>query len=214
MDYLVLEDFTPLSLQNQLETMIMYNDQVTWGYREQTAGVDGVDWNEVDPNIRETWMLQHDIFGIDVGVRNQMSFDLAKTNIFFLEHYLGKSIKMLQRIKANMTVKMSEHKGCHHPPHVDVGNGDAFSMVYYLHDNTEGDTIIFDKKYNPTNPSTKQHEGLKELVRVSPKKGRAVVFPSNRFHASSIPWESERRCIINYVFFADKDLLDGIPSTS
>jgi len=207
MDYLVLDDFTPLSLQNQLETMIMYNDQVTWGYREQTAGVDGVDWSKVDPNIRETWMLQHDMFGHDVGVRSQFSFDLAKTNIFFLEHYIGKPIKMLQRIKANMTMKDVEAKGCHHPPHVDIANPDSFSMVYYLHDNTEGDTIIFDKKYNANNPSDRQHEGLKELTRVSPKKGRAVVFNSNRFHASSIPWKSERRCIINYVFFAEPNFL-------
>ena len=37
-----------LSLQNPIETMILYND-LTWGYREQTAGVDGVDWSKVDP---------------------------------------------------------------------------------------------------------------------------------------------------------------------
>ena len=76
---------------------------------------------------------------------------------------------MLQRIKANMTMKDVEAKGCHHPPHVDIANPDS-SMVYYLHDNTEGDTIIFDKKYNANNPSDRQHEGLKELTRVSPKK--------------------------------------------
>lgn len=207
MDYLILEDWTPLSLQNQLETMIMYNDTVTWGYRDQTAGVDGIDWEAVDPKIKETWMLQHDMYGIDVGVKNQATFDLAKINLFFLEHYLNRSINIVQRIKANMCVRDIEAKGMYHPPHVDVGNPDAFSMVYYLHDDTDGDTVIFDRQYNPNNPSKKQHEGLNELVRVTPKKGRAVVFNSNRYHASSIPAEHERRCIINYCFFADMDFL-------
>lgn len=207
MDYLILEDWTPLSLQNQLETMIMYNDTVNWGYRDQTAGVDGIDWEAVDPKIKETWMLQHDMYGIDVGVRNQATFDLAKINLFFLEHYLNRPINIVQRIKANMCVKDVEAKGMYHPPHVDVGNPDAFSMVYYLHDDTDGDTVIFDRQYNPNNPSKKQHEGLNELVRVTPKKGRAVVFNSNRYHASSIPSEHDRRCIINYCFFADMDFL-------
>ena len=207
MDYLILDDFTPLSLQNQLETMIMYNDTVNWGYRDQTAGVHGVDWSSLYPQVQETWMLQHTMFGIDVGVSNQETFDLAKINLFFLEYYMGKSINILQRVKANCLVKHSELPGKNHPPHVDLGNPDCFSMVYYLHDDTDGDTILYDRQFNANNPSKRQHEGLNELVRVSPKKGRAVVFNSNRYHASSIPSEHERRCIINYVFFADMDFL-------
>ena len=39
--------------------MIMYNDTVNWGYRDQTAGVDGIDWEAVDPKIKETWMLEN-----------------------------------------------------------------------------------------------------------------------------------------------------------
>lgn len=207
MDYLILEDFTPLSLQNQLETMIMYNDLITWGYRDQTAGVDGVDWEKVSPDIRESWQFQHDMFAHDLGVKSQPTFELAKINLYFLEHYMKKPINMVQRIKANCLVQDPFAKGKYQPPHVDIGNSDAFSMVYYLHDDTDGDTIIFDRKYNPSNPSKTQHEGLNEIVRVSPKKGRAVVFNSNRYHASSSPTEHQRRCIINYVFLADVNFL-------
>ena len=210
MDYLILDDFTPLSLQNQLETAILYNDAITWGYRDQTAGVDGINWEEVNPNIRESWQFQHDIYAVDSGVKSPASFDLTKINLFFLEHYMNTSINMVQRIKCNCLVQDVLAKGKHQPPHVDVGNADAFSMVYYLHDDTDGDTILFDRQYNPNNPSKKQHEGLNELVRVTPKKGRAVVFNSNRYHASSSPTDSQRRCIINYVFFADQNFLTKI----
>jgi hypothetical protein len=48
---------------------------------------------------------------------------------------------------------------------------------------------------------------LKEVARVTPKKGRAVIFNSNRFHASSSPVIEPRRVIINYCFFADPNFL-------
>ena len=75
-------------------------------------------------------------------------------------------------------------------------------MVYYLHD-CDGDTILFDKKLSKFGG----HTDLIELARVTPKQGRAVIFNSNRFHASSSPVNNQRRVIINYVFFADKTFL-------
>jgi hypothetical protein len=51
---------------------------------------------------------------------------------------------------------------------------------------------------------------LTECGRVSPKKGRAVIFPSNRYHASSSPVEASRRVIINFVFLAPETFLTKI----
>ena len=74
-------------------------------------------------------MLQHDMFGHDVGVRSHLL--IAKTNIFLiLEHYIGKPIKMLQRIKANMTMKDVEAKGCH-SSHVDIQSRQFLWYIIY-----------------------------------------------------------------------------------
>ena len=46
--------------------------------------------------------------------------------------------------------------------------------------------------------------------RITPKKGRAVLFHSNRFHASSNPVVAQRRVIINHVFTTDDNFLTKI----
>ena len=103
-------------------------------------------------------------------------------------------------MKSNLLLQDPLAVGKYHAPHIDLANEDAFSMVYYVHD-CDGDTIIFDKTV------TKGHINLEEVARVTPKKGQAVIFNSNRFHTSSSPITNTRRVIINYAFFADKTFL-------
>ena len=42
--------------------------------------------------------------------------------------------------------------------------------------------------------------GLKEIGRVEPKKGRAIIFPSNIMHTGTCPINHENRLVINFVF--------------
>jgi ectoine hydroxylase-related dioxygenase (phytanoyl-CoA dioxygenase family) len=68
------------------------------------------------------------------------------------------------------------------------------SMVYYVND-SDGDTFLFNEFQN----SNKVTEvTLKQ--RVMPRKGRAVIFDSNRFHASSNPINNTSRFVINFTF--------------
>ena len=39
MEYVVLDNFTPKSLQDRIEHLLMFSEQVTWQYRSQTGGV-------------------------------------------------------------------------------------------------------------------------------------------------------------------------------
>lgn len=197
--HLVIDDFTPPSVINQLGGALLGSD-ATWKFRDQSSGADAVDPD--DKNIRETPQFIHEIFhDKEQGIQSPV-FELAKMPLMFLEHYMGNNIKMPIRIKANLLLQDKESKGKYHAPHIDVANEDAFSMVYYLHD-SDGDTILFDKKLSKFGG----HTDLVELDRITPKKGRAVIFNSNRFHASSSPLIDQRRVIVNYVFFADKTFL-------
>lgn len=206
MEYKIIDPLVPESLANQIEACTMWRDEMTWGYRDQTAGVDG-DWDPNDPKIRETFQFQHDVFAID---RGQLSpfLELLQTPLHFAEFHTGVKIAQPQRIKVNMLVKDKEATGFYHPPHVDIGNTDAYSMVYYVHD-CDGDTVLFDKTFDANN-KLPQNRNMKEIVRSTPKKGSAIIFKSTRFHASSNPVVNDRRIIINYVFFAPSDFLTKI----
>jgi|TARA_B100001094_G_C18159339_1_gene788326 hypothetical protein len=196
MTHLVVDNFLPLSLQNQLEGALM-ND-IPWQYRDSSSG-EGDHADPNDTNIKESTQFVHNIFHDKEGIQSHI-WELAKIPLMFLEHYLNNSIKMPQRVKANLLLQDPLAVEKYHAPHVDLANEDAFSMVYYVHD-CDGDTIIFDKTVN------KGHTNLKEIARVTPKKGQAVIFNSNRFHTSSSPVINKRRVIINYAFFAGKTFL-------
>jgi ectoine hydroxylase-related dioxygenase (phytanoyl-CoA dioxygenase family) len=97
---------------------------------------------------------------------------------------------------------------------MDLINDNGYAMVYYCHD-ADGETVLFDKRYNQAmshDPRFMNYGAytLKEIARITPKKGRAVLFHSNRFHASSNPVVAQRRVIINHVFTTDDNFLTKI----
>jgi hypothetical protein len=76
-----------------------------------------------------------------------------------------------------------------------------FVVLYYVAD-SDGDTIIVDRQLQDDEPSydNLKLEDYNIIHRVTPKQGRAVIFKSNQFHASSPPIESLKRMVINFVF--------------
>ena len=66
------------------------------------------------------------------------------------------------------------------------------SVLYYVND-SDGDTLIFDKNY-PSEP-----KDMKILARYQPKKGACAIFNSTIYHASCNPINSNKRIVINYI---------------
>ena len=83
-----------------------------------------------------------------------------------------------------MQVKVS-NENITHSPHIDFYFPHKV-LLYYVHD-TDGDTIFYDKFNNE----------YKEIYRVTPKKGSAVVFDGSIYHASTTPNLHQRRIAIN-----------------
>jgi hypothetical protein len=82
--------------------------------------------------------------------------------------------------------------------HIDLAF-EHLIVLYYVND-TDGDTFIFDKTTDYKNinlASVETQSELNIIKRVSPKKGRALVFNGNRYHSSSGPTK-DIRCIINF----------------
>lgn len=100
----------------------------------------------------------------------------------------------IRRIKFNLTWRTPEANNRWQMPHVDnedvIDRGNKWwSIVYYVND-SDGDTVLF-YPY--------------EKVRVSPKQGRALIFPAKMKHAGSNPNSSQDRIVINFVLETEKD---------
>lgn len=87
------------------------------------------------------------------------------------------------------------------PPHIDQPTP-HFVGLYYVND-SEGNTIIYNKKYNLGEYagalSKVEISKLEVLTEVEPKQGRMVIFDGGFYHASTRP-VNKNRCIINYNF--------------
>ena len=84
--------------------------------------------------------------------------------------------------------------------HVDIPQ-QHLVCLYYVND-SDGDTVLFSQTTNdvplPKDTSCIFDESLfTEFKRVTPKKGRVVLFDGNRYHCSSGPTK-DLRCVINF----------------
>jgi len=116
--------------------------------------------------------------------------------VYYLLHVNKLSNYFIDRIKINMNFPFPNNtKENYGPPHTDLdlpnpdlpGAKEAISIIYYIN-NADGDTVFFNKK-------------LKEIKRVSPRQGRAVIFNSSMNHAGSCPIYSPCRQVINFVLY-------------
>ena len=72
-------------------------------------------------------------------------------------------------------------------------------FLYYIND-SDGDTIILDKLHNEGDPFFLENDydfSNDKVERVSPKKGRVVVFNGFQYHAAGIP-KKDPRCVLNF----------------
>ena len=77
----------------------------------------------------------------------------------------------------------------HYKPHTDLPLP-HLALIYYVND-SDGDTVFFEDK------TIENNFKLVERQRVSPKKGRVVLFDGSHLHAGGYPTDVPR-CIVNY----------------
>ena len=133
----------------------------------------------VNDKVYDVGQLVYKIFHDDV---NLLENELDILNI--LDHKFEP-----YKIKYNLLWKVSESNKRYNLPHVDHVEKDYISAIYYVVD-SDGDTCFFYRD---------------ETIRIKPKKGTLVVFPSNILHASSNPIESFERVVINFIIRIMRD---------
>ena len=74
-------------------------------------------------------------------------------------------------------------------PHIDINDRDNFFVVLYYVCDSDGDTIIYNE--------TKESDQYTIKQRVTPKKGRVVIFDGVLMHTAEQPLNNTR-CIVNY----------------
>jgi len=186
MNIKVIDNFA--DIQTQLKIIKNLSNDNSYGYSSSSVSP----WIEKTKDIIDYPQFTKLIFEGRYPFIDDVFFPL----IYRLLHINKLSNYFIYRIKINMNCPFPNNKKENYgPPHTDVeipdpnlpGAKKAISVIYYIN-NTDGDTVFFNKKLN-------------EIKRVSPRQGRAVIFDSNINHAGSCPIYSPCRQIINIILY-------------
>jgi hypothetical protein len=197
MSIVVLDNILPSRLKDEVQHSFEHVD-TPWRYSAGTYASDGED---INLRINELEEPQYVHMAFYEGEATYL-WPLMNSLLYFVEKELNARITTIQRCKVNvLTLSPYYDPIKNHPVHPDRKDAGWYSAIYYITDG-DGDTVFTDVTYPNLEGTSLNYEIVK---RVSPKKGRFVIFPSNVYHASS-PTTCKRRIVANYVFRLKEDI--------
>lgn len=193
-DLLVIDHAVPGSVQGMLANIAL-SDKINW-FRSPgaTYGAGAQRIFPVTPDALDVQQFTHTVYENTQGSepKASMLFPALLPVITAIPY----TIKQMIRIKMNLCIyAKTDNPDAHGMPHVDFTEikEPLLSAIYYVNDST-GDTLIFDQKYGHKGPLTVKS-------RITPKKGRLVVFDGRLLHAGNTPRTNDPRVNINFGAF-------------
>lgn len=191
----IVNNFLPKPIEDSIE-QLMFDQNFPWFFNPQTVYEDlnqGYFFN--DKNTVSGSQFNH-TFLTDYKVNSDLCKELAPL-MFHFSLASGVKVSNPIRIKANLTTPdILYADNLHRPAHYDTLDSNITTAIYYVND-ADGDTIFFE---DPSIKESNEVEELKEIKRVSPKKGQIVYFKSNILHANALCKDTKYRCVINFNF--------------
>jgi hypothetical protein len=188
MDVLVIDDAISLNEQVKLE-QLCFSREFPWGYYESA------NYGKIENNIKEVNENAIDTFSF-----NHYLYDNIFSNYYPPFKVLLSPIncKKLIRFKLNITTYDPRYKennyGIPHCDMSDMPGSDKIkgykTAIYYVNDST-GDTFIFNEKFGSDTSN------LTVKKRISPKRGRMVIFDGEYLHAGNCPINETPRVVAN-----------------
>lgn len=202
----VIDDLLPKDLVNRIERTLRHEDFYWFALDNLSTG---------DNEVRRQYNLPSDYDYIETpGMskpfwRDGIYYDpygmymMSRMIIDYVCEHKQWSLNQLLRIKANFLTQCTDklcNKNSVHYPHIDHYN-EHYVIVYYVND-TDGDTVLFNEKWKPEDDGKIIDLTVKE--RVTPKRGRIVLFDGLHYHTSQNPINYGERYILNMNFTVEK----------
>lgn len=189
-DVLTIDKIIPKGYEDAIEVDLM-SSRFPWNYVNDVT-------NE---NYGNNSGLAHVVY--DMGTQPSEWFPFIKPLVYAIEEASGIKMEKLLRIRIGSLQKTIESNYEYNTPHLDYLMP-HYTACYYVND-SDGDTLIFDKTIDNLNPLNLNESAVIEygktaefniVERCSPKKGRLCIFDGRRFHSSTKPKVHDRRLVI------------------
>lgn len=183
-DVIVLDDFISKQYQDELEQGLLGDTRIPWYMQDDvTMGFKDLPY--------KNFGLSH-VLKNDHGIISNL-YHFTTPMVYEAFNKIGYYVDNI--ILARSFVQLPSLSTQPNWAHIDL-NVPHVVCLYYVND-SEGETILYKETSEDVPIHQIQTYNFTEYKRVSPKKGRVVLFDGNRFHASGKP-SSKKRCILNF----------------
>ena len=187
----VLDDVIPKAYQDTLEMMFL-NNKAKWNFMED-ATAEGLKKLGKVPAFANVFYDERkpEVFDRTLFLATLPLAQIALDKIGYTEKYRP------TKCRSFLQIPMNDGRALE-PNLVHIDDAKQHMVVLYYVNDSDGDTVLYNQMYGevPDKATYTDISYVTEYKRVSPKRGRAVVFDGLRYHTSSCPTDSPR-CIIN-----------------
>jgi len=195
-DFYIFDDFLTIEEQDYIENYLTVNTKICWKFLDDITYPTTHNKKRLITKYTPAIMLQ--IFNPSKNVLYQEVLDNVIKILFKSCKKINITPKEVLNVRSFISfplIKSTPQK--YNNPHVDL-HTPHMVCLYYVND-TDGDTFFFDKTLKDVDMEKYKDTKFEVLNRVTPKKGRVVIFNGERYHASSDPTKNIR-CIVNFDF--------------
>jgi len=190
-DIIIIKDVIPKDYQNFLLSQVS-GLKFPWYFNPNMV-------SDRDPLLKEDGnIMGFNHFMYEENNAVSPFFDTVYPLILSISDKSDVRYQKIERMRFNLTFQNKTDTAPWHLPHIDSPYPHLVA-IYYLND-SDGDTVIF----NETNDSFKAGDFAKMTsndftvkARITPEKGKMVIFPGQYYHASSSPKKSKFRIVLN-----------------
>jgi hypothetical protein len=183
-DILIIDDAIPPAYVDAIENLIFKLNFPWWYQADSTFGYDST--TSMYPSFNHVLVRHEEIVN--------PSFDFILPLVYFITDRIKLDFSKVMSAKSCLQLPLiMPSSDRSNNPHIDV-EFDHTVLLYYVND-SDGETIIYDKKVDKNEIFLKTDLPIRH--RVSPKKGRFLIFNGKYLHNSTTP-TSGPRCILNF----------------
>lgn len=197
----IFDNLLPQALQDRIENMVMSKDfswfaldNLSLGDQEEKYKFIYKDnYRYIETNGMSSLIYKDDLWYDPYGL-----YMMTRQIIDYIAEETGIETRRILRAKANFLTKNVDHSFDNMSinfPHLDNYN-EHYVLVYYIND-SDGDTILFNERFENEHRLKNEPIELTTEARVKPKKGRILLFDGLQYHTSQNPINSSHRAILN-----------------
>lgn len=185
---IVVDNLIPASLQDTIESILLGNS-FSWYLQDDITYIGGADKAPAFSHIYKP-------------VNNPPSsplFDLVSLIAHVGAEQYGFTFNEILQARSFLQLPLSRSLLTNEVDVLHIDSAIPHLVVLYYVCDSDGDTIVVDKRYDPKEGVVidQRYFEHKVLKKVTPKKGRALIFDGAHYHTAEQP-KDNIRCIINF----------------